>query len=135
MLGADVVVAQALCLAAASESTLQRRGTQGSTPEAGRVRHWPGVLRGLACLAHPTVVPDLGKGALHHPTAQQRYKPLGGKSLSQSAFTPSFNHCLAHFISPSLEAGLEAGLRGRSTGSTLHPKVFSIHPLPLSSLR
>jgi len=56
-------------------------------------------------------------------------KPLGGISFCQSAFTPSLAHSLAHAISTSSGAGF----RGRSTTSTLHPRVFLTQSAPLSS--
>src|SRR5215210_2839481 len=59
------------------------------------------------------------------------WKPLGGKSFSQSTFTPSLSHCSAH----DFRTSLGAGFLGRSTRSTLHPRAFSTQSLPLSSPR
>ena len=59
------------------------------------------------------------------------WKPRGGNSFAQSTLTPSLCHCSAH----ALRTFSGAGLRGRSTRSTLHPKVFSTQSLPLSSPR
>src|SRR5215216_6936258 len=58
-------------------------------------------------------------------------KPLGGNTLHQSTATPSLAHSLAHAIStPS-----GASLFGRSTRSTVHPRVFWTQSAPLSSPR
>src|SRR5215204_4328844 len=48
------------------------------------------------------------------------WKPGGGSSFSQSIFTPSLAHSLAH----NFRTSLGAGFRGHSTNSTLHPKAF-----------
>src|SRR5215210_6758142 len=58
------------------------------------------------------------------------WKPLGAMSFSQSRATPSLAHSSAHALSTSSGAGFF----GRSSSSTVHPRVFSVpnlHPYPL----
>ena len=83
--------------------------------------------RPLVVLAHPPVLVDPGDRPLHHPSSRQHLeKPLGGNSLCQSTTTPSLAHSLAHAINTSSGAGFF----GRSTSSTLHPRVFSTQSAP-----
>src|SRR5918995_5867983 len=57
--------------------------------------------------------------------------PCCGMNFCQSSATPSLAHSLAQDINTSLGAGF----LGRSTRSTLHPRVFSTQSAPLSSPR
>src|SRR5215208_2924822 len=50
------------------------------------------------------------------------WKPSGGSSFCQSTATPS----LAHSLAQDINSSLGAGFFGRSTRSTLHPRVFSV---------
>src|SRR5215210_6901311 len=87
--------------------------------------------RPLVVLAHPPVLVDPRDRPLHHPSPRQHHEAFRGHQFCQSAFTPSLAHSLAHAISTSSGAGF----RGRSTTSTLHPRVFLTQSAPLSSPR
>jgi hypothetical protein len=87
----------------------------------------------LVVFAHPPVLCSIQAIVRVRSTTQllgNTTNPLGGNSFCQSTATPSLAHSLAHAIITSSGAGL----RGRSTTSTLHPKVFatqSLRPCPL----
>ena len=104
----------------------QHEATHGSVHERFATRTEP-----LIVLAHILRLWQIQ--AKERSTTQRRgntTKPFGGISRSQSTTVPSFSHCSAHAMSPSLGAGFF----GRSTRSTLHPNTLSTHSLPLSSL-
>jgi hypothetical protein len=85
----------------------------------------------LVIFAHPPLLVDPCQCPLHHPSPRQHHEAFGGNSLRQSTLTPSLAHSLAHAIS----TFSGAGFFGRSTRSTLQPRVFSTQSAPLSSPR
>src|ERR687883_608287 len=99
----------------------------------GSVHHrFAARTKPLVVLAHPPLLVDPRQRTLHHPPTRQHQEAFsGGMSFRQSTATPSLAHSLAQLISTSSDAGF----LGRSTRSTLHPKVLRTQSAPLSSPR
>src|SRR5918993_1903830 len=85
----------------------------------------------LVVFAHPPVLLDPSYRPLHHPPPREHHEALGGMNFSQSSFAPSLAPSLAHSLAHLIITSSGAGFLGRSTSSTLHPKVFSVpNPCP-----
>src|SRR5918995_2604774 len=85
----------------------------------------------LVVFAHTPVLVDPSYRPLHHPPAREHHEALGGMNFSQSSFAPSLAPSLAHSLAHLIITSSGAGFLGRSTSSTLHPKVFSVpNPCP-----
>src|SRR5919107_1653182 len=113
---------------------LYEKSSNTSEPPRHEANHGS-VHERLAARTQPLVVPKLillfcSIQAIVRSTTHLRgstRKPLGGNSFCQSTATPSLAHSPAHLIITSSGAGF----RGRSTRSTVHPRVFSPQPAPL----